>query len=303
MDPIRTGAARIALGGRAAGAEGVVILPVGLTFPDKVALRPSALVQLGQPIELDVVVPPGTGPDDQQAVRQLTAVIDRGLRAVSPDFPDLETALALEQAAQIALSSPADPDPSLEERYELARSLGRLPEDQQAELRRQVGRYTTVLSGLHLRDADVVAPTNPVRLVRSVVGLAVIVVLLGSVVAATALVNVWPTALVILTGQVVKAPVSKGTYRAIVGLLAFPTAWITAAVLRVDGALAVTAVALACAIGALAAIVLVERTLALTRMILRWQAQRERIVTTRWAEEIRAEVVEAVRSTAPGARQ
>ena len=47
LDPIKTGAARIALGARAAGANDLVVVPVGLTFPDKVALRASALVQIG----------------------------------------------------------------------------------------------------------------------------------------------------------------------------------------------------------------------------------------------------------------
>lgn len=295
LDPIKTGAARIALGARAAGARGLVILPVGLTFPDKVALRSSALVQLGVPIDLDVAAPTA-GPDDVEAVRQLTAVIDRGLRAVSPDFADVETALALEQAAHIALSSEDDPDPSLEERYELARRLGRATPEEQAVVRREVGRYSTMLNGLRLTDDDIVRPTNPARLLRSAFGIAVLVVVLGGVVAATVIVNVWPAALVALASLFVKTPVTKGTVRALVGLLAFPTAWITAGVVTTDGFLPVTAVVLTAAVGALAAIWLVERALAMTQMLLRWQAQRERIGTVGLAEEVRAEVVRAVRA-------
>jgi glycerol-3-phosphate O-acyltransferase/dihydroxyacetone phosphate acyltransferase len=298
IDPLKTGAARIALGARAAGARGLAIVPVGLTFPDKVALRSSALVQFGLPIDLDVASPDGDGPDDTDAVRQLTAVIDRGLRAVSPDFPDVETALALEQAAQVALSSEDDPDPSLEERYELARRLGRADPDEQAAVRHDIGRYTTMLSGLRLTDADVITPTNPTRLLRSAVGIGVLVVVLGGVVAATALINVGPALLVALVSLLVKTPVSKGTARVLVGLLAFPTAWITAGVLTTDGAPRVTLVVLTAAVGALAAIWLVERAMALARMLLRWQAQRERIGTVGLAAEIRAEVVDAVRRVA-----
>ncbi len=84
-------------------------MPVGLTFPDKVALRTSALVQFGEPIDLDDGVPRAVGADDEKAVRALTAVIDAGVRSVSPDFADIETALAMEQAAQIALSSERAP--------------------------------------------------------------------------------------------------------------------------------------------------------------------------------------------------
>ena len=102
-------ASRSALG--PPGPDELVILPVGLTFPDKVALRSSALVQFGHPIDLDVVCPGAADASDTEAVRELTAVIDRGLRDVSPDFPDVETALALEQAALVALSSAADARP------------------------------------------------------------------------------------------------------------------------------------------------------------------------------------------------
>lgn len=291
IDPIKTGAARIALGARAAGADAVAIVPVGLTFPDKVALRSSALVQIGTPIELDVVVPPPAGTDDVEAVRQLTAVIDRGLRAVSEDFADTETALALTQAAQIALSSEADPDPSLEARYDLARRLGRADGSAQDAVRREVGRYTALLSGLRLTDADVIAPTNPTRLLRSALGIAVLVVLLGGVVAATALVNVWPALLVAVVSLLVRTPVTKGTVRVLVGLVSFPAAWITAAVIAADGALRVSALVVTMALGALAAVWLVERAIALALMLLRWRAQLERAGTVGLAEAVRADVV------------
>jgi 1-acyl-sn-glycerol-3-phosphate acyltransferase len=298
IDPIKTGAARIALGARAAGAQGVVIVPVGLTFPDKVALRSSALVQVGVPIELDVVAPSTIGPDDVEGVRQLTAVIDRGMRQVTQDFADVETALALEQAAHVALSSEDDPEPSLEERYDLARLLGRASTEDQRAVRHDIGRYATTLAGLRLTDADVITPTNPTRLLRSALGIAVLVVLLGSVVAATVVVNVWPAGLVALASLAVRTPVSKGTIRALVGLVAFPTAWITAAVLAADGFLPVTALVATAAIGALAAIWLVERALALGQMLLRCQAKRERIGTVGIAEAVRADVVRTVRAVA-----
>ena len=118
--------------------------------------------------------------------------------------------------------------------------------------------------------------------------------------AATVIVNVWPAALVASASLFVKTPVTKGTVRVLVGLLAFPTAWITAGVLTTDGFLPVTAVVLTAAIGALAAIWLVERALAMTQMLLRWQAQRERIGTVGLAEEVRDDVVRAV--AAVGAR-
>ncbi len=95
-----------------------------------------------------------------------------------------------------------------------------------------------------------------------------------------------------------KTPVSKGTARVLVGLIAFPTAWITFGVLAGEGFPQVMALAITAALGALAAIWMLERAIALAWMLLRWQAQRERIGTVVLATEVRADVVDTVRSIA-----
>ena len=299
LDPIKTGAARIALGARTAGASGLVVLPVGITFPDKIDLRPSALVQLGEPIELDRVAPAGAGADDHEAVASLTAVIDAGLRQVSPDFPDTETALSLTQAAHIALSSELQPAPPLAAQHRLAHRLARAEPSVVEAVRRDVGRYTTLLAGLRLSDDDVIRPTSPRRLLRSAIGIAVLVILLGSVVAATALVNIWPALAVAAVSLFVRTPVTKGTVRFLVGFVAFPVAWIIGANAGADGFLPVTGLFLLMALGALAAIWLVERALALGLMLLRWRAQIERAGTVGLAEALRGEVVASVRAAVP----
>lgn len=299
VEPIKTGAARIALGARRAGATGLVIVPVGMAFPDKVALRSSALIQFGTPVDLDARVAAPTGPDDRAAVEALTDDIDAGLRAVSPDFDDVEDALACEQAALLALSGPDRPDPPLVERADLARRLAAVDRQDQATIAREVGRYSTMLRGLHLTDGDVITPTNPVRLVRSAAGIGVLVVVLGGLVAATIVVNLWPALLAMSSGLVVRAPFLKGTARLLVGMLAFPTAWIIGAVLTADGFLLCSLFAATFAAGALAAVLLVERSVTLALMLLRWQAQRERVATIEWVEPVRAEVVDRILATVP----
>jgi 1-acyl-sn-glycerol-3-phosphate acyltransferase len=295
LDPIKTGAARIALGARAAGATDIAIVPVGLTFPDKVALRTSALVQFGEPIDLDAVCAAGVGIEDATAVRDLTARIDKGLRSVSQDFEDTPTALALEQAAQIALSSERNPEPSLEDRYDLARRLGQASPDARDVVLRDVGRYNTLLTGLRLNDADVITSTNPARLLRVAIRIAVLVVVLGGIAAAAAPVNVWPALLVAVVSLFVKTPVTKGTVRVIVGVVAFPVAWVTAAIITTDGFVRCSVVVVTSAVGAVASIWLIERAFALTTMLLRWRAQLERIANVELAEELRAEVVATTR--------
>jgi 1-acyl-sn-glycerol-3-phosphate acyltransferase len=295
LDPIKTGAARIALGARTAGARDIAIVPVGLTFPDKVALRTSALVQFGEPIDLDTVCPAAVGVGDADAVRDLTARIDAGLRAVSQDFADTPTALALEQAAQIALSTERDPEPTLEDRYDLARRLGKAPTQARDVVLRDVGRYNTLLTGLRLTDADVITPTNPARLLRAAIRIAILVVVLGGIAAAAAPVNAGPALLVAIVSLFVKTPVTKGTVRVLIGLVAFPTAWITAAVITADGFLPCSLVVISSAVGAVAAIWLIERAVALTTMLLRWRAQLERIANLELAEALRAVVVATTR--------
>lgn len=296
VETIKTGAARIALGARAAGAAGLVIVPVGMSFPDKVALRASALIQFGEPIDLELQAAPDVGPYDRTAVDGLTQAIDSGLRRVSPDFADIETALAFEQAALLALSSPAEPDPPLAERADLARRLSLAPDGEQELVKREVGRYATMLRGLHLTDADVITPTNPVRLLRSAFGIAVLVVFLGGLVAATIFVNLWPALLVVSSGLVIRAPFLKGTARLLTGLVSFPTAWTVGAVVAADGFLMCSLVAGTFAIGALAAVWLVERSVTLALMLLRWQAQRERVATVEWIEPVRDDVSAHIRA-------
>lgn len=299
LDPIKTGAARIALGARATGAEGLLVVPVGITFPDKIALRPSALVQVGEPIDLDALVPPPTGVDDRDAVSRLTAAIEQGLRAVSPDFPDTETALALTQAAHIALSTDVQPDPPLAAQHRLANQLAKAAPSAVEAVRRDVGRYTTLLAGLRLTDDDVLRPTSPARLLRSAVGIGLLLVVLGALVGVTGVVNVWPALVVVVASLFVRTPVTKGTVRFLVGFVAFPTAWIVAANAGADGFLPVTGLVVLMALGALAAIWLVERSLALGLMLLRWRAQIERAGTVGLAEALRDEVVASVRAAVP----
>lgn len=301
LDPVRTGAARIALDARSAGVDGLCVVPVGLTYPDKSALRSSALVQFGEPIEVDRVheVAPDAGASDHEAVLALTAHIDRALRAVSLDFRDLEQALAMEQAATVALSEPGRPATSLRARYDLARALGRAPGPRRDAVVAAVGRYTTLLSGLRLTDTDLVTPTSPRRLLRSAFGIALLVVLLGGVVAATAIVNAVPALLVAAVSLFVRTPVTKGTVRVLVGLVAFPVAWIVAAAVTTDDVGAGLFLVLLSAAGAVAAVWLVERAITLTVMLLRWQAQLERARSLELALPVRRAVSAAVHAAVP----
>jgi 1-acyl-sn-glycerol-3-phosphate acyltransferase len=272
---VRTGAARIALGARAAGARGVCVVPVGLTFPDKIALRSSVLVRIGEPIDLDTRYADVASDGDQDAVRRLTDEIEVGLRAVSPDFVDLEEWWSLDRAAEVALRT-ADHEPTLLERAELAASLGRAPELGRTAVRRRIADYVLALELFKLRDTDVVATATPAALLRSALWAAAFVAVLGPLALTGAAVNVIPALLVGGSGLAVHSPVTKGTVRLLVALVAFPLAWWIAAANLVDGWTVLGLVVVYIA-SMFAAVIVIERAIGLAYKALAWRAARERV--------------------------
>lgn len=96
--PLRTGAARIALGTSARLGGAFPIVPVGLVFRDKEIFRSEAIVAVGDPIAWDDLVPLGAAPE---AVHDLTDRIDHALRRVTlnldswEDMPLVESAYAI----------------------------------------------------------------------------------------------------------------------------------------------------------------------------------------------------------------
>jgi len=88
LRPLKTGAARLALGFHERRGVLPAVVPVGLTFPQKGRFRSELLVQYGKPVELE------TGGDDREAaVRRATDAILEGLRRVTlnvESWQDLE---------------------------------------------------------------------------------------------------------------------------------------------------------------------------------------------------------------------
>ena len=289
---LRTGAARIALGARASGVSGICIVPVGLSFPDKIALRSSVLVRVAAPIDLDARYADVASEDDQEAVRTLTDEIDAELRAVSPDFVDVEEWWSLDRAAEVAVRTP-EHEPTLLERAEVSDGLGRAPEPSRSEVRRRIADYVFALHLFGLRDRDVVATETPAKLLRSALWAALIVALLGPLALAGAAVNLIPALLVGGVGLAVRAPVTKGTVRLLVALVAFPTAWGIAATQLADG-WAIAGWIVVYAASVYAAVIVIERGLALVHQALAWRAARERVSFLEPLREHRRDVVKTV---------
>lgn len=106
---LKTGAARLALGGARHAAQPIAIVPCGLTFIHPKRFRSRVLVQYGPP----VIVEP-TAPDDARA---LTMEIETALRRLTINAPDWDTVRALDTVRRLYQPQ----EISIEDRVELAR--------------------------------------------------------------------------------------------------------------------------------------------------------------------------------------
>jgi hypothetical protein len=199
----------------------VTIVPVGVTYEDKVDVRGRALVSFGPPIP---VVAPPAGADARAEVRALTDRLQRDLQALTPHFATVEEALALQAAATVSLTG-RDGPPPLAEVTVRARRLARLDEARRSALVDLVARYRMLLGFVDLDDEDVARRDVLGPLVRRIAVLAVLGVVLAPFAVAGLFANLVPATLVLVAGLTVRAPVSKGTVRVLVALVAFPVTW------------------------------------------------------------------------------
>ena len=168
MAEVRTGAARIVLGARESGVQGIQILPTGVHYENKAGFRSRALVNVGPNIDLDAWVrergPVVGGADDRDAVRDLTALVNDRLRHVAPDFPDWEQAHALEAVAEVLLTD-VDPAPSPPLQYGdrelLAARLNRLPEPDRGQLVAAGAKYRAAVRAAGTSDHAVATADPP----------------------------------------------------------------------------------------------------------------------------------------------
>lgn len=238
---LRTGAARIALGARGAGATDLTIVPIGLLFEDKVAIRTRVLARVGRPIDLDAtmreLVELGEADDDtnREAVRRLTELVTERLREVCPDYDDRWEHAELGLAADVALRPEPrarhEPIP-LVDRERVAQRIA--DSDAADAVRVATQRYATRLHLVDADDNDLLAHGGVIGWARQLVT-AGLLLFLGYVLLAPALVfSAIPAAIVILSGSQIASPVSKGTTRVLVGFVAFLTTWILVAVHAAD---------------------------------------------------------------------
>lgn len=162
LAPLKTGAARIALGAASDGVR-VRLVPCGLSYHRKERLRGRVLVQFGAPVELDEEHVRAFREDPRAAAQALTAEIELALRALTINAPDFDTLRVLDGVRR--LYRPPGERLSLAERAEITRRfldhyerLRHVPEI--ARLYDDVAVYLFQLEALGLRDKDLTEPLS-----------------------------------------------------------------------------------------------------------------------------------------------
>ena len=171
VQPLKTGAARIALGAAAdldaAGrSEPVSMLPVGLTFDERERFRSRVLMVIGEPIDAAAAAPAADDPLDRERVRAVTEALERGLHDVTVTYRSWDEARLLARAVEL-FDRPEVALPgqrSLAETHRLAQVLSRGLEEvrrerpeETARVAADTERYDRMLAALDLRDDQVAA--------------------------------------------------------------------------------------------------------------------------------------------------
>ena len=233
---VRTGAARIAALAWAGPAPDLQLVPVGITYEDKVALRSRVLLQAGPPLTADTLGRP-VDIDDHGAVDELTERIGEAISAVSPDYVSRLEAGGLGRAAEVTLRDPTAghrPVP-LADREDLARRLADLDDGPRQHVIDRAARYELALDLVGVSDPAInPVPTTRHLLVR-LLKIAVPMVLVAPFAVAGVFINLIPALIVAAAGRAVTAPVTKGTVRVLVAFVVFPLTWLALAVWDVGG--------------------------------------------------------------------
>lgn len=162
LQPMKTGAARMALSAAAEGVP-VVIVPAGLSYRRKQHFRGRVLVQYGRPIALDAAWVAEWKADPRAAAHALTDAIELAMRALTINANDFDTLRVLDGVRRLYV--PETRDLSLADEAELSRRLvTHWKQKKDVEEVRQfyldVGNYLALLDALDLSDWDLRKPIS-----------------------------------------------------------------------------------------------------------------------------------------------
>jgi 1-acyl-sn-glycerol-3-phosphate acyltransferase len=175
LKPLKTGAARIALGANCETERGLPIVPTGINYTAKTTFRSGVVVTFGHPLLSGRCAFDERGEPDREAVRVLTEKIDAALRSVTLEA-DSHAALELVRAAEDIFSS-AGPE-ELAQELELQRRLvdgysraKTLMPERVARLEAHVSRFAAELADSRVTAHELDHTRSPGRSVGRLAGI------------------------------------------------------------------------------------------------------------------------------------
>jgi hypothetical protein len=146
--PMKTGAARIAIGAASAGEDSteIKIVPVGLFYTSKTTFRSEALLHFGEPFAVPRVEPDSDGQPPRAAVKDLTERIEEELRAVTLNA-ESDAELHVARVAEEIFASAAENE-NLGEKLNFLKSYVAEDSIKNAELAPRLREYDTRLNDL-----------------------------------------------------------------------------------------------------------------------------------------------------------
>lgn len=175
LQPLKTGAARIALGAVSIGnrentdahadvtaqdLDSLKIIPAGLYYTSKTSFRSEALIRFGEPLEVSPIALDEDGEPPRDAVRELSSRIESALRAVTLNVADNEELETVARAEQLfsSIYETINFRLSLADEFDLRRrfavTLAGAQSDQSprhADLRARLRSYEEELKGFGIR--------------------------------------------------------------------------------------------------------------------------------------------------------
>jgi 1-acyl-sn-glycerol-3-phosphate acyltransferase len=232
MKPLKSGAARIALGAASAG-EGLalVVVPAGLTFTDKRSFRSEVLLAFGPPIAVAPAPLSARGELEPRQVRALTGQVQAGLDALVLQAESVD-ALALAAGAERLLTE--GDGGTLAERVEVRQRLlaGRAwlaknDPARLASLERRLGRYLALVEAARLDGPGRLATPGPAALAGALLHLLLAPLALAGVILHFA---AWH-AVALLSRRLARGDQSmEATLKLGLGLVLYPATWVAAGV-------------------------------------------------------------------------
>jgi len=240
LQPLKTGAARIALGAEQRdGPLGVHIIPVGLNFDAKQKFRSRVLICVGEPID------PLEGleradPEDREAVDQVMDRIGEGIKSVTLNYPSWEEANIMGRAADLYASQQSEEsaEARLATEFSIRKQLADAYSAMKESYARRVGRivdaanaYDRLLKVLSIEHEHVIQE-HP-KLLQAVFSLRKLSLFVIRVPLALLglFLNAAPYFLTKMTRYIEVPPDRASTTKLVVGIFLYPLCWTLQAIL------------------------------------------------------------------------